>query len=219
MDKVKQLFGQRIKFLRKTRHMTQEQLAERLGLNVRQISRIESGVNFVSLDTMKMLSVIFNVNISELFNISITPDEILLSCKDKILHYTAVDTDKGTKFTKTGDSDSFYIKNFVYDKKDESLSDIAKKCNHQLTVSYMKNNEATADIIYFPNGDFKVYKRQNFFRIDYKLTKLFNEIIKISKNELMLDFIKTAVNACRSLAARKRLRILLDGLDLADKMK
>ena len=63
MDKVKQLFGQRIKFLRKTRHMTQEQLAERLGLNVRQISRIESGVNFVSLDTMKMLSVIFNVNI------------------------------------------------------------------------------------------------------------------------------------------------------------
>lgn len=49
--------------------------------------------------------------------------------------------------------------------------------------------------------------------------KLFEEIIKLSQNEMMFDFICTSVKACKNPALRKNMRVLLDGMDMADKMK
>lgn len=43
--------GKRIKFYRKQRHITQEQMAEQLDLSLSFISQIERGVTKMSLDT------------------------------------------------------------------------------------------------------------------------------------------------------------------------
>lgn len=44
--------GARVKELRKVRHMTQEQLAETLGITVKHISSVERGVARMSLEKM-----------------------------------------------------------------------------------------------------------------------------------------------------------------------
>ena len=50
---------------------------------------------------------------------------------------------------------------------------------------------------------------------DYK--QVLRELLQFSF--LMLDFVDTAVKACKKPTLRKEMRVLLDGMDLADKMK
>ncbi|GMM83288.1 helix-turn-helix domain-containing protein [Pseudoalteromonas sp. MTN2-4] len=54
-----------LKQLRVSRHLTQEQLAEMSGLNVRTIQRIESGQN-ASLESLKCLASVLEVNVDTL---------------------------------------------------------------------------------------------------------------------------------------------------------
>ena len=69
MDKLK-LFGKRIKELRKKNNMTQEQLAEKIGVYQKQIGNIETGTCFTTFQTLEKLANVFNVDIAELFRIS-----------------------------------------------------------------------------------------------------------------------------------------------------
>ena len=55
----KLLIGQKIREKRKRKHMTQFMLAEQVGLHEKQISRIESGLNFPNLlSFLKIISVL-----------------------------------------------------------------------------------------------------------------------------------------------------------------
>lgn len=62
-----QLFGRRLKELRKLKKLTQEQLAELVDLDPKQICRIENGGCFTTFETLEKIAKIFNVNISDLF--------------------------------------------------------------------------------------------------------------------------------------------------------
>lgn len=62
--------GSRIKQLRLSRSMTQEQLAQKLGLTAQAISKWESGTNMPDIQMLPELSVIFGVTIDELFSMS-----------------------------------------------------------------------------------------------------------------------------------------------------
>lgn len=59
--------GNRIKTLRLSRSMTQEQLATRLGVSAQAVSKWESGTNMPDIQMLPDLSVIFGVTIDELF--------------------------------------------------------------------------------------------------------------------------------------------------------
>ena len=74
-----ELFGKRIRELRKTKSLTQEQLAERIGLDVKQISNLETGSCFTTMATIEKLAECFNCEIYQLFNYSHlkTKDEII----------------------------------------------------------------------------------------------------------------------------------------------
>ena len=63
MEKLK-LFGRRIKELRKSKKMTQEQLSEILGLYQKQIGNIETGSYFTTMPNLE----IFDVEIKDLFD-------------------------------------------------------------------------------------------------------------------------------------------------------
>ncbi len=66
MDSLK-LFGKRLKELRKIHKLTQEQLAEIIGLDPKQICRIENGACFTTFETLQKIAKIFNVKIYDLF--------------------------------------------------------------------------------------------------------------------------------------------------------
>lgn len=64
---IKQLLGVRIRELRKNRHLTQEQLAEKVGINPKYVSSIERGKENPTLDIFIKIAEVLEVNIGELF--------------------------------------------------------------------------------------------------------------------------------------------------------
>ena len=64
------MIGTRIKQLRLAASMTQEQLAQRLGVSAQAVSKWESGVNMPDNLLLPELSVIFGVSIDELFDLT-----------------------------------------------------------------------------------------------------------------------------------------------------
>jgi XRE family transcriptional regulator, regulator of sulfur utilization len=60
-------FGKRLRYLRRERDITQEQLAELTSLSVNSISMIEKGKTAPSLETLAKLAKGLNVEVGELF--------------------------------------------------------------------------------------------------------------------------------------------------------
>ena len=66
-ESTKKLLGVRIKELRKTRGLSQEQLSEKIDIDPKHLSRIESGRSFPSLDTLEKLANALQVEIKDFF--------------------------------------------------------------------------------------------------------------------------------------------------------
>lgn len=64
---VKKLFGVNLKRFRKGKHLSQDQLSEKVGISVKHLSKIERGLTFVSADLLEKLSNILGVSIARLF--------------------------------------------------------------------------------------------------------------------------------------------------------
>jgi transcriptional regulator with XRE-family HTH domain len=62
--------GAKIKALRLAASMTQEQLANKLGISAQAVSKWESGTNMPDIQILPALSVIFGVTIDSLFDIT-----------------------------------------------------------------------------------------------------------------------------------------------------
>lgn len=60
-------FGANLRRLRLANGFTQEELANELGVEISQISRIERGVINTSITTLYSVSKVLNVDVSELF--------------------------------------------------------------------------------------------------------------------------------------------------------
>ena len=67
MSRIKKLLGQRIRDARKAKGLTQEQLAERLGIGTSNISYIETGKFAPSMENFEKLVEILGVEPSELY--------------------------------------------------------------------------------------------------------------------------------------------------------
>ena len=62
------LFGSRVKELRKAKKITQEKLAELIGVEQQQICRIEKGGCFTTMETLEKMAEALDVPVDELFN-------------------------------------------------------------------------------------------------------------------------------------------------------
>ena len=90
---LKQKLGQKIQKLRKERKITQEKLAELVGIDPKNISRIEIGSNYPTADTLSAIATALNVEIYELFVFNSIPysqmrQEIIesLDCDKNIIY-------------------------------------------------------------------------------------------------------------------------------------
>ena len=68
MTNIKKLLGKNIKYYREIKNLTQEQLAEKIGINYKSLSTIECGQNFVTAQTLENISKALNVNIKKFFD-------------------------------------------------------------------------------------------------------------------------------------------------------
>ncbi|MDE6139267.1 MAG: helix-turn-helix domain-containing protein, partial [Candidatus Gastranaerophilales bacterium] len=69
-NNICKVLGENIKKLRKTRSLTQNELAELIGIEVKSMSLIETGKGFVSAKTLEKLALELNVPVSEFFKVS-----------------------------------------------------------------------------------------------------------------------------------------------------
>lgn len=66
----KKLLGQRIKYFRKAKNLTQEQLAEKVSMEPNSISIIESGRNFPTLNSLEKIANALDIELNILFRYS-----------------------------------------------------------------------------------------------------------------------------------------------------
>ena len=67
MKNIKTLLGLRIREIRKQNKLTQEQLAEKIGIEIPSLSNIENGKNYPNSETIEKIATGLNVQIFELF--------------------------------------------------------------------------------------------------------------------------------------------------------
>ena len=75
---IKKLLGKRIKELREHKNLTQEMLAEKIGIGQRNLSKIECGNNFVTAETLSKIISAHEVDAKELFDFNHNQDTQIL---------------------------------------------------------------------------------------------------------------------------------------------
>lgn len=68
MEDNRVLLGMKIKELRKVKHLSQEELSDKIGISPKHLSRLEMGRGFPSLETLEKIAVILNVELKEFFD-------------------------------------------------------------------------------------------------------------------------------------------------------
>ena len=99
MRSIKSIFGANIKYNRKKLCLTQEQLAEKLGISTKHLSTIETGANFVSAELLEKFTRQLHVSASSLFysidDVSI--DDSILSKIEQIIDCECAKTSSAIK--------------------------------------------------------------------------------------------------------------------------
>ncbi len=68
MADIKILFGKRVKKFRQRAKLSQEELAEKIGIAVTNMGKIERGESFVTANTLEKLACVLDVEVKELFD-------------------------------------------------------------------------------------------------------------------------------------------------------
>lgn len=87
MKTLKEKLGARIQKIRKLQNLTQEKLAEKIGLDTPNLSNIERGKRFVSAETLEKIVSALNITEKELFDFGYEKSrQILIEDINNILH-------------------------------------------------------------------------------------------------------------------------------------
>lgn len=70
MKTTKELLGRRIKALRKLKGLSQEKLSEKINIDSKNLSRIETGRGFPSLDTLEKIANALDIETKDFFEFS-----------------------------------------------------------------------------------------------------------------------------------------------------
>ncbi len=68
MANLKTLFGKNLRKIRRRKDLTQEKLAETLGVSVEFVSNMERGVNAPSFETIEKIASAFDLPAAQLFD-------------------------------------------------------------------------------------------------------------------------------------------------------
>lgn len=205
----KEAFGKNLKQIRKSKNITQETLAEMIGIHPRQVSKIETGEHFPNSTTLENICVTLSISPRELFNFNL--QEIM------------EETGTGDKYTYKAviEGNVVYLDNNNFRKQkiekinsandiDSKMINMAKKTQKPITVQYYNDNENYKSIEYYPDGSYKILKDNKATESDV----LLNEIGQIIKNKGMLDYFTLATKALDNNNDLEKLEFLLSGMKM-----
>lgn len=72
---IKKELGEKIKRLRKSKNLTQEQLAELIDISSRNLSGIELGINYPKPETLEKIVKALDIDVQEIFSIDYLQSE------------------------------------------------------------------------------------------------------------------------------------------------
>lgn len=208
----KEAFGKNLKQIRKSKNITQEALAEMIGIHPRQVSKIETGEHFPNSTTLENICISLSISPRELFNFNL--QEII------------AETGTGDKYTYKAviEGNVVYLDNNNFRKQkvekinstndiDTKMINMAKKTQKPITVQYYNDNENYKSIEYYPDGSYKILKDDKTSQVDI----LINEIGQIIKNKGMFDYFYLAAKALENNNDLEKLEFLLSGIKMGRK--
>jgi len=97
---IKNIFGENLKFYRKTKRLSQEQLSEKVNISVKHLSSIERGLNFVSADLLEKLALSVGVPVFHFFieKREITYSDAMLDTIENIIEKQLIKSIEDIKF-------------------------------------------------------------------------------------------------------------------------
>lgn len=193
--------GSNIKMIRKMAGVTQEELAEIVGIHSRQLSKIETGDHFPSCKTLEKICMAMEIEPKTLFDFDFYEEDC--------------------EFALTG-TDGRYFKVENKDKSnnctDESMSNLAKSLNKPVFAEYYNNKKSEKIVVFYPDGREKVIRSSEDSEEKQEIISLMNEIRKIVKDKRSLEFVKSAINSLNDNDSLIKLGILVDGMKLARRL-
>ena len=215
MSDFKKKFGANLKAIRKSRKVTQEQLAELIDVHYRQMSKIETGENFPSAKTLEKLCYALKISPIRLFEFEFEYEgEIILTGTDAIPYYKAIkrgnvvvlEDYRGKKVEQ---------EEIPATDSDQRFLNIAKNLNKTITVEYFEDGKKSKTINYNPNGTISSQIK------DYSSMKEIEDLVELIKkkqpNSNHMNFIKLAVQALEDNAALERLELMISGIKMVKK--
>ena len=208
--------GINIKKYRKASGLSQEKLSEMIGIQPRQMSKLETGVHFPSAKSLENICITLDVEPKDLFNFDerISEESCLVDGTYNISNYRVLKTENVYQLLNKADKTRDILMNNSEKYIEQRFIDMAVKTGETITVEYFENNKYANTIIYYSDGTYKIFDNENE---DTLLKTLLKDIVKISNNREKLDFLKLALDAFENPEVIPELEYMLKGLKLAGK--
>lgn len=214
MSSFKKTFGERLKQIRKLNNFTQEKLAESIGINLRQLARIEAGESFVTAETLEQICYILNISPSVLFDFPIINDT-KMTASGETVHFNVVKegnvihlVNKET-FVKSKEKNK--SKNSMAGNIDDKMIKLAIKLNKDITVDEYEDGIIVVTKIFKPDGKVE-FLQQNTTEQDILALK--KKIDSFSQDTKKISFINLAIDALSDSSSRQQLKMIIEGMDL-----
>ena len=215
MSELSKAVGKNIKKYRKLRGLSQESLSEQIGIQPRQMSKLETGIHLPSGKTIESICAILDIKPSDLFNLEYMPCSRsgLLEGTYNLSDYRVLKNENEYQLLNREDKTRDILTTKSSNCIEERFREISYRTKTTLCVEYYENNRYANTIIYYPDGSCKIFDAEN----NTLVNKLLKEIIKISKDINKLEFIQLAINALDNADVIPELELMLRGLKLAKK--
>lgn len=214
MTNFKHGLGSNLKLIRKSKEITQEDLAGIIGIHSRQLSKIETGEHFPSCKTLEKICIALDVTPKDLFDF-----EFLVSENEGVM--TGTDNIAAFQVRKIGqENDNVYelFPNKTIKEKtctDETMAKTAKTLNRPVFVEYFDENKSSKIVVFYPDGKEKVIVNSVDVEAKQNINYMMKEFKKIAKDKASTQFIKLALDALNDDNALKKIDNLIEGMKLA----
>ena len=216
MANFKSGLGNNIKLLRKTKNITQEELAEIIGIHPRQLSKIETGEHFPSCKTLEKLCMVLDVEPKALFDFEFLMDvnESALTGTDNTIAYKVETTENKNNIYQLRPDSSTNI-NEPQPSIDKSMAQTAKVMNKPVFVEYFEEGKTSKLVVFYPDGKEKVIRNSVDTTAKQNMIYMMTEFKKIAKDPQAVDFIKCALNSLKDDKDLRKLDSIIYRMKLA----
>ncbi len=209
MEIIKKNFGEQLKFYRKLKNLTQEKLAEKIGINLRQLARIESGESFVSTETLYNICNILEISPKLLFDFNIS-EEYFMTGTDGKVHFKVIKNGNVIQLVNDCMTKSENNSNGQNDF-DKHMLKIAKNLNKEIIVDESHSDSIFQTKMYYPNGEIKIVDKNSE---NEKYNELLEKISSIKNDSKKLEYLSLAYDSLTSKYALEELKSMIKGIEL-----